>query len=351
MDSAVSTFRAGGYSGQPGGRMLRVAEARATRGAPADLSCVLTFDVEDWFQVENLRPMFPRAGWHRIPRRVGDAVTIVLDFLGAHGLRATFFTLGWVAEREPGLVRRIAGEGHEVACHGYGHVLPTQLTVSEFRDDVSRAKRILEDLTGQPVVGYRAPSFSLDHDHLAILGECGFHYDSSVHPFSLHGRYARLDGLGVPLRPGVYRLHGRLAELALPVERFGPIQVPIAGGGYFRLYPGAVFRRLVRRALIRDGHYVMYLHSWEFDAAQPRVRARNPLHRKRHYHNLARTLPRMQELVRMLAEMNVRFVTAHDFLKGVAGALSVPAAVPEESRWDPTSSGSRMRAGSALVSR
>jgi len=181
-----------------------------------------------------------------------------------------------------------------------------------------RGRTILEAITDRPVVGYRAPSFSLDPEQLGILAECGFRYDSSVHPVALHDRYARLDGLGAPLRPGVYRFDSGLLELALPVERVGPVQVPIAGGGYFRLYPAPLFRWLVRRALVRDGHYVMYLHSWEFDTPQPRVRVANAMHRFRHYHNLAWTLPRMRALIEMLRGMGARFVTAQEFLDEVA---------------------------------
>jgi polysaccharide deacetylase family protein (PEP-CTERM system associated) len=280
----------------------------------ASLSCLLTFDIEEWFQVENLRPLFPCAHWDRIPRRVVGATRAVLDLLAERRRRATFFILGWVAEREPALVREIAGHGHEIAAHGYGHVLPTQLTRGEFRDDVLRARKILEDIVGQPVVGYRAPSFSLNCDHLAILADCGFVYDSSYHPFTLHDRYARLDNLGAPLRPGVYPLDGRMMELGLPVERFGPLQLPISGGGYFRLYPGALFRRLVRRAIARDRHYVMYLHSWELDPGLPRVKVPGFGYQFRHYNNLSRTLPRLRRLVGMLDAMKASFVTAREFL-------------------------------------
>src|SRR5262249_54502677 len=152
-------------------------------------TAVLTFDIEEWFQVENLRPAFPRAGWDGMSGRVAPSTRIVLDFLDSHQLRATFFILGWVAEREPALIKEIARRGHEVACHGHGHVLAPQLTRSEFRADVVKARKALEDATGEAVRGYRAPSFSADREHLTILAECGFRYDSSMHPFALHGRY------------------------------------------------------------------------------------------------------------------------------------------------------------------
>ena len=288
-------------------------------------SCVLTFDVEDWFQVENLRSLFPCGDWDRVPRRVAAATRTVLELLGEDRRPATFFVLGWVAEREPALIREIADRGHEVAAHGYGHVLPTQLTAAEFRDDILRARKVLEDLTGQRVSGYRAPSFSLPGDYLGILGECGFLYDSSLHPFSLHDRYAPLDGLGIPLRPGVFPIDGGMMELALPVERWWRVELPISGGGYFRLYPGQLFRRLARRAIRRDGHYVMYLHSWEFDPEFPRVRVPGFGYGFRHYNNLKRTLPRMRRLLAMMDRLGATCARADHFLEGVRRSAAAPA--------------------------
>jgi polysaccharide deacetylase family protein (PEP-CTERM system associated) len=302
-------------------------EALPSRPASGESkSCLLTFDIEEWFQVENLRPVFPRANWDRVPRRVASATRVIIDLLAEDELHATFFILGWVAEREPALVKEIVDRGHEIAAHGYGHVLPMQLTSLEFRDDLLRARKVLEDLIGKPVIGYRAPSFNLNHDHLAILAECGFRYDSSFHPFTLHDRYARLDNLGTPVRPGIYHFDGRITELALPVERVGRVQVPISGGGYFRLYPGRLFRRLVRRAIVRDGHYIMYLHSWEFDPEMPRVRVPGIGSRFRHYNNLSRTLSRMRRLLRMLQSMEVRFLTVSNFLDGLRLAPSALSA-------------------------
>ncbi|HLQ22511.1 MAG TPA: XrtA system polysaccharide deacetylase [Gemmatimonadales bacterium] len=287
--------------------------------------CVLTFDIEEWFQVENLRAVFPRASWEDRPRRVVQSTRAVLDLLESHGVRATFFVLGWVAERNPGLVRDIVAGRHEVACHGYGHVLPMQLTEREFRDDVTRGRQALEDITGAPVVGYRAPSFSISERHLAILAEYGFRYDSSFHPFSLHRRYGRLAQLGARLRPGIHRTEDGLIELALPVERFGAASFPVSGGGYFRVLPAGVFRYLVERAIVRDGHYVMYLHSWEFDPAQPRVTGVRIGDRFRHYHNLARTLPRMHRLIPLLKDLETQFATATDFIDEIASGAAVPA--------------------------
>jgi polysaccharide deacetylase family protein (PEP-CTERM system associated) len=277
-------------------------------------TCLLTFDVEDWFQTENLRPIFPPESWDTIPLRVADSTRIILRLLAEARLPATFFVLGWVAEREPELVRDIARAGHEVASHGYGHVLPMHLTLDQFREDVLRARKILEDISGAEVIGYRAPSFSIDTERVMLLAECGFRYDSSHHPFALHDRYGRLDDLGSAVGPGVYRPGGQIVEIGLPIEQIGPFRFPAAGGGYFRLYPGVMFRRLVRRTLARQRHYAMYLHSWEFDPAQPRVRRAGLVRTFRHYNNLSRTLPRMRQLIDMLKRMNVRFLTGRQFV-------------------------------------
>jgi polysaccharide deacetylase family protein (PEP-CTERM system associated) len=248
---------------------------------------------------------------------VGESTRVILRLLAQHGIRSTFFILGWVAEREPELVREIAKSGHEVACHGYGHVLPMQLTSAQFREDVLRARHVLQAVSGQDVIGYRAPSFSIDRERLAILAECGFRYDSSSHPFGIHDRYGHLGDLGGPIMPGVFLLNDQMVELGLPVERVGLLPLPVSGGGYFRLYPAALFRSLVRRAITRRGHYTMYLHSWEFDPAQPRVRGAGMGRIFRHYNNLSRTLPRMHQLIAMLKCLDAHFVTAREFAEKI----------------------------------
>ena len=281
------------------------------------IPCLLTFNIEEWFQVENLRPLFPPESWETIPRRVAGATRRVLRLLAEHQIHSTFFVLGWVAEREPGLVREIAESGHEIASHGHGHVMPMQLTLSEFRDDLVRARKVLEDVSGREVVGYRAPSFSIDHKRLTVLQGCGFRYDSSHHPFGLHERYGRLGDLGAPIVPGVYRLGERMVELALPVEHVGPVALPVSGGGYFRLCPAALYRTLVARSIARLGSYLMCLHSWEFDPEQPRVPGAGRARTARHYVSLSHTLPRMRRLIETLKGAGGCFMTARDFVERV----------------------------------
>ncbi len=275
---------------------------------------MLTFDVEDWFQVENLRPLFPPSSWAEQEWRVANSTRTILDLLDVHGVRSTFFILGCVADREPDLVREIARRGHEVACHGQSHVRPLTLSAAELREDLRRAKGTLEDLAGAEVNGYRAPSFSLDQERLEIVFDEGFLFDSSYHPFSLHDRYGSISDPGREVVPGVFRFGEGAWEIGLPVVQAGPLPLPASGGGYFRLFPGFVFRALVRRILKEQRHYVSYLHSWEFDPDQPRVSGLDWTSRFRHYNCLGRTGARMQRLVEGLAGSGCRFVPIGEFI-------------------------------------
>ncbi len=239
--------------------------ARLARPAPAAMSV----DVEDWFQVENLRPVVAGDTWESRERRVERNTMRLLELLEARGVHATFFILGWVGERHPALVRRIAGAGHEIASHGYGHDLVYNLSEAEFRADVERSKKNLEDVTGARVLGYRAPCFSITDRAVDILQELGFEYDSSAFPTVAHDRYGRLSGVAmgkpiVELRPGFHEV----CISCLPVGRSG---LPWGGGGYFRLIPFGAWRAGVRRILGSGSPYVFYIHPWEIDPGQPRV--------------------------------------------------------------------------------
>jgi polysaccharide deacetylase family protein (PEP-CTERM system associated) len=255
----------------------------------------MSVDVEDWFQVENLKPMIPRPTWDTRESRVERNTMRLLDILAQRQARATFFVLGWVAERQPRLIRRIAEHGHEIASHGYGHDLLYTLSPSEFRADVDRSKKILEDLTGHQVVGYRAPSFSITDWAVSILQELGFEYDSSVFPTLAHDRYGKLPGVHagrriLELRPGFYEV----CISCLPVGNRG---LPWGGGGYFRMIPYAAWQAGVRRILGSGAPYVFYIHPWEIDPGQPRVRGLGTVNRFRHYVNLDRCEDRFRALV------------------------------------------------------
>jgi polysaccharide deacetylase family protein (PEP-CTERM system associated) len=260
---------------------------------------VLSVDVEDWFHVENLRSAIPRETWRTHRLRVERNVDRMLELMAQAGrVQGTFFVLGWVAERCPALVRRIAAAGHEVASHGYGHELLGSLSPDAFREDVHRSQVVLEDLTSTPVRGYRAPSFSITDWAIPVLQDAGFLYDSSVFATVAHGRYGRIPGVGagdtvVELGPGFY-------EIGVSCLPIGSLGLPWGGGGYFRLLPYPVFRRGVRYIRHRRHPYVFYIHPWEIDPGQPRVTGIPLSYRFRHYVGLGRCEGRFTALLREL---------------------------------------------------
>jgi polysaccharide deacetylase family protein (PEP-CTERM system associated) len=254
----------------------------------------LSFDVEDWFQVENLRSAIRRDQWSTLPLRVERNTNEILDLLARAGTRATFFFLGWVAERCPALVKAVHAAGHEVASHGYGHDLVYDMTPAAYREDARRAKAILEGLIGAPVIGYRAPSFTIVESTtwaLDVLREEGFVYDSSVFPLTWHDRYGFSECGTVP-----FKWDNGLIEIPIAVSRVGRWSLPVGGGGYFRLLPYAYFKHLLSRINRHDESFTFYLHPWEFDPEQPRVKVR-PMHRFRHYTNLGQTAGRLQRIL------------------------------------------------------
>ena len=256
---------------------------------------IMSVDVEDWFCVHNLSGLISYAEWDRLESRVERNTIRLLDLFGKHGVEATFFVLGWVADRYPDLVREIERRGHEIATHGYSHRLLTFMRPDEFREDLQRSLAVLTKVTGQEIRGFRAPSFSLTDRTLwvvDILRESGIRYDSSVFPVGFHPDY------GLPtaeLRP--HQLAEGLLELPMGVAEVLGRRVPCSGGGYFRLYPYAVTRWLMRRCN-RQGRPVMfYLHPWEVDPEQPRVRGLSWSKRFRHYNNLEKTERRLERLL------------------------------------------------------
>lgn len=258
----------------------------------------MSVDVEDYFHVAALSEAIARDDWEQMNSRVDASTRRLLDVFDAGETKATFFTLGWVAERHPELVREIQRRGHEVACHGYSHRLVYQQAPEEFRQETLRSKGILEDITGAPVEGYRAASYSITGQSrwaLDILVEAGFRYDSSIFP-------VRHDLYGMP---GAQRFPHRLeTESGASIIEFPPStarvlgqNLPAAGGGYFRLYPYALSRWLMRR--VNEGEdqpIVFYLHPWEVDPDQPRVDA-GWKSRFRHYNNLDKCESRLRQLL------------------------------------------------------
>lgn len=263
---------------------------------PVRLTHCLTFDIEEHFQVSAFDLPAHRKRWEGYESRVQRNTEKILEILVDRGIRATFFVLGWVAERHPNLVRSMVSVGHEVASHGYEHRMVTDQTPDQFREDVRKSKRILEDLIGKPVLGYRAPSFTIvDRTKwaLQVLVEEGYRYDSSIFPIR-HDRY------GIPgAYPHPHRLDthmGSIWEVPPATVRIAGSRFPIAGGGYFRFFPYPVLRTLLKRAELEAEPLVIYLHPWELDPAQPRMQG--PLvSRFRHYLNLDKTERRLQQLL------------------------------------------------------
>jgi polysaccharide deacetylase family protein (PEP-CTERM system associated) len=259
------------------------------------LTNALTVDVEDYFQVSALAPHIDRRSWDSRECRVERNVDRLLGLFSEHGAHATFFTLGWVAERYPTLVRRVIAEGHELASHGYEHRRCTEQNRAELLADVRRAKNVLEDVGGRPVRGYRAPSFSIGADNawaFDILLEAGYRYTSSIYPVH-HDHY------GVPDAPRfAYDARPGLREIPITTIRLLGRNLPAGGGGYFRLLPYRLSRWALRRVNEVDARpAIFYVHPWEIDPAQPRVGGTTLKTRFRHYVNLDKTEPRLGRLL------------------------------------------------------
>jgi polysaccharide deacetylase family protein (PEP-CTERM system associated) len=255
----------------------------------------MTVDVEDWFQVQAFAGTIDRADWENLPRRVEANTDRFLKMFADAGIHATFFTLGWVADRHPELIRRIVAGGHELASHGYGHRLAHEQTPEDFRQDVGRARRLLEDKSGTHVVGYRAPTFSINKRNpwaFGILADEGHTYSSSLYPIQ-HDLYGTPDAPRVPHRVA----NARLVEIPMTTVRLAGRNLPCAGGGYFRLLPYALFRMGLRRAN-QDSPGMFYTHPWEIDPGQPRNNAAPRMARFRHYVNIGRTEARIGNLLR-----------------------------------------------------
>lgn len=259
------------------------------------LKNALSIDVEDYFQVSAMAPYIARDQWDSIPCRVERNLDVILALLAESGNKATFFTLGWIAERHPAIIRRIAEEGHELASHGYGHLRATDQSPESFLEDIRSAKHILEDLCGRAVVGYRAPSFSVGKTNpwaFDCILEAGYRYSSSVYPVK-HDHYGMPDAPRFPYesRPG-------LTEIPVTTSRVFNSNLPAGGGGYFRLLPYSISRWLIQRVNRIDRRpAIFYFHPWEVDPEQPRVTQADAKSRFRHYINLHKTVPRLRRLL------------------------------------------------------
>ncbi len=257
----------------------------------------MTVDVEDYFQVSAFEPYIDKKQWNSIPHRVEKNTNRILDLFNQNNAKATFFTLGWVAERYPGLIKRIVDEGHELASHGYEHIRVTEQTSSEFREDIAKTKKILEDLSGQEVKGYRAASYSIVSKNLwalDVLQEEGYKYSSSIYPVK-HDLY------GIPDAPRfIYQPieNDDFKEIPITTLKFFKKNLPCGGGGFFRLYPYFFSKWAFKKININEKQSgIFYFHPWEIDPEQPRQKQLSVKTRFRHYLNLSKMEQRIFNLL------------------------------------------------------
>ncbi len=262
-------------------------------------SIILTFDVEDWFQVENFKEYIPFSSWSSFYLRVENNTHKILDLLDSFSFapKATFFVLGWIAERMPQLVREIQKRGHEVASHGVNHHLPPNQSLKDFSDDLKISKKLLEDITGEKIYGYRAPSFAVNDDLLNTIRDAGYLYDSSYNSFAMHGRYGQLD-IAEKVTPGAgFKVLDDFYEFPVSNHKIKELVIPLGGGGYFRLIPFPFFKQGIKSVLKREDSFLFYSHPWEFDPEQPRVKQASLSFKFRHYFNLHRTETKLSSMV------------------------------------------------------
>ena len=269
----------------------------------------LTIDVEDYYHVEAFQSVIRREDWERCEPRVYKNTLKILDLLARHGIEATFFVLGWVAERTPDIVKEIQAAGHDVGSHGYAHQTIYKQTPDEFAEDLRRSLEVIEGITGEKVLGFRAPSFSVTKHSLwaiDIMQSFGLAYDSSVFPI-LHDIYGIPDA---PRHP--YQIAAGFWEFPMTTVRVLGRNIPIGGGGYLRIFPYWLTRWAIDRANSRRKPAVVYLHPWELDPGHPRVKT-SMLNHIRHYINLEKTEPRLAALC-----TDFKFTSLRRLLDGVA---------------------------------
>ena len=289
-------------------------EDRLPSSAP---SFLFTVDVEDWFQVENFKPWIPINTWPERELRVERNIHTLLDLLdeGTEKREATFFVLGWLAERYPHLVKEIHSRGHEIASHGFNHHLPTAQTREALRADLIQSRELLEDQIGERVWGYRAPSFAVNEEILQTIYECGYIYDSSYNSFDRHGRYGRVDMSGYPRKGIAIALADDFFELPISNLHLKGQVIPWGGGGYFRMIPAPIYVKGVTHYLNRKGAFVFYMHPWELDPGQPRVKEASFQFKFRHYLNLHKAVNKTRTTMQALK--NTACVSCKGYLKAL----------------------------------
>lgn len=312
-------------------------------------SILLTIDVEDWFQVENFKPWIPFSTWPSRELRVEKNTNRLLDLfdsfpstrnskplpnktyksnsetdlsgasnptnttISINTPKATFFVLGWLAKRFPHLVREIHSRGHEVASHGYYHEICNKQSLESLKRDLSDSKKLLEDIIGASVYGYRAPSFAVNNEMLKIIGEAGYFYDSSYNSFDMHERYGRVD-LSWNSQKGIaIKISGDFYELPISNLKLRNSFFPLGGGGYFRIIPFPLFKIGIKSILKNEKAYLFYMHPWEIDPQQPKVTQASAFYKFRHYVNIKKTYSKLSMLMKRFSRCN--FIKCHQYLE------------------------------------
>jgi polysaccharide deacetylase family protein (PEP-CTERM system associated) len=275
---------------------------------------LLTFDVEDWFQVENFKTYINFSTWDSFELRVETNTIKILDLLDSYPFKpkATFFVLGWIAKKLPNLVQEIYKRGHEIASHGYNHHLCPDIGQQELIDDLKSSKHLLENIINSKVKGYRAPSFVINDTILKIIQEAGYTYDSSFNSFSGHGRYGTIDLSGATKKNAAYKFNDNFYELPVSNIKIKKKIFPLGGGGYFRLIPFTFFKQGMKSVLKKDKAFVFYAHPWEFDPSQPRVKQASTGFKFRHYINLNKTEAKLKALINSFNDH--KFVTCSEYI-------------------------------------
>lgn len=261
-----------------------------------EITNAMSVDVEDYFQVSAFEPYIDKKKWDNLEHRVAQNTNKILDVFKEYNTKATFFTLGWVAERYPALIKRIVDEGHELACHGYEHIRVTEQTPKQFRFDIQRTKKILEDLAGKEVIGYRAASYSINAENLwahDVLVEEGFKYSSSVYPVK-HDLYGIPDAPRFCYKP---LESSEFIEIPITTLKVGKKNIPCGGGGFFRFYPYLFSKWAFERINKNNQAAIFYCHPWEIDPEQPRQKNLNMKSKFRHYLNLHKMEQRICNLL------------------------------------------------------
>jgi len=306
------------------------------------LTILLTIDVEDWFQVENFKRYIPFSSWPNCELRVERNTHRLLDLLDSHQTadsrqpsvsncelspmsydlachsnpKATFFVLGWIAKRLPHLVREIHSRGHEVASHGYYHNLCNQESGDALKNDLAGSKKLLEDIIGAPIYGYRAPSFSINDDILKMIETCGYLYDSSFNSFCMHGRYGSIN-LSKNGKMGIAsQISDAFYELPISNLKVRCCVLPLGGGGYFRLLPFCLFRKGLETILRNEAAYMFYIHPWEVDPNQPKVKRAPLSYKLRHYVNLNKTYSKFSRIIQSFKHCH--FFTCSQYIMQMA---------------------------------